>query len=113
MRGGLSSGARERLAKTEMQGGNYATQGAYNTGNQNEMNLKVQEEQDKLNTLKALPQAELAYGQQEQDANKFNIQNALNDILQKRAYDVGGYNEAMRAWAAGKTADAQSGGGKK
>lgn len=46
-------------------------------------------------------------------ADQFNIQAALNEKLSERAFDSNVYNELMKSWAAGKTADAQSGGGKK
>lgn len=51
--------------------------------------------------------------QQGTEAQKFNTQAALNDILQKRAYDIGQYGEGMKAYAAQKTGEAAASGGKK
>lgn len=50
---------------------------------------------------------------QKTDARKYNINNAINDQLAENAYDLGAYNEVMKAWAANKQADAQAGAGKK
>lgn len=113
MKGGLSSGAAERLAKTQMSGGNAAYQNVANTGNQNRLNLQIQDQTNRQQLLSQLPQTELQYAQANQDTNKFNVQNSLNDLLANRANDVNFYNQGMKAWAAGKTADAQGGGGKK
>lgn len=52
---------------------------------------------------------------QANNADKYNIQNSLNETLQQRGYDVNSYNEMMKAWGANKTADAEANasGGKK
>lgn len=153
MRGGISSGARERLARNSAFNMDQSLQDVRNQGAQNRTNLNIADEATKTGLLSQLPGMEIAnvqpelskaeylgnMGSTEQarnldtafknvanttdvnkynagattDANKYNIQNALNDILQKRAYDTAGYSEDMRAWAAGKSADAQSNAGKK
>lgn len=46
-------------------------------------------------------------------ANQFNISNSLNEVTQGRLFDSNNFNQQMQSWAAGKTADAQSKGGKK
>lgn len=153
MRGGISSGARERLARSGAMASNQAGQDVRNQGVQNRLNLQIADDQTKTGLLSQLPGMEIAnvapetakqeylgnMASTEQgrgldtafknvanttdtakynagattDAQKYNIGNALNDILQKRAYDTAGYSEDMKAWAAGKSADAQSSAGKK
>jgi hypothetical protein len=124
MRGGLSSGANERIARSQMMGGNQAAQGIRQAGDQERMGLQIADEGQRMDMLKGLPAAEIANAMPGIDAQKFNVTqdfntqktnvgSALNDLLQKRAYDSNSYNEAMRAWAAGKSADAQANAGKK
>lgn len=153
MRGGLSSGARERLATSGLESGLLAGQGVRRAGEANRLGLNIADDATKTDLLKSLPGMELNQiapeiakaeylGGVEQNqntanlantwqnrttniegqkyntdqataANKFNIQAALNDLLQKRAYDLGKYGEEMKGFAAEKTGEAVGSGGKK
>jgi hypothetical protein len=142
MRGGISSGARERMARAGSNSALQAAQGIRRQGQGDRTNLGIADENTKTGLLSQLPGMEQSYAQfdlgkqtylgdlakqqqgaqldtqkynadQATNAQKFNIQNSLNEILQKRAYDMGQYNETMKAWAADKTAEAQNSGGKK
>ena len=123
MRGGVSGGERERIG----------TSGALNTANNlatigregqaARIGIDTQEAQDRLNTLKTLPQFELQKAEllgkaKERDVNQVNATNEanINKLIQntqgRQAYDLGTYSEQMKAWAAEKTAQAQENSGK-
>ena len=112
MRGGLRAGTAERLAARGADQAVEAQQRIFGQG----LNLDIQDEQQRLASLGALNQAELQAGQFGQGVQQFNIQQALNENLQKRAEQINAYNEQMRAWASERTAQATpsgGGGGKK
>lgn len=111
MTGGLRGGASERLAEAGMQQGLLAQQNVLGRG----IDLDVQDEQNRLSQLGAVNQASLAQANFERQGRQFNIQNSLNEVLQQRAAQMNAFNEAMRAWASEKTAQAtpSGGGGKK
>jgi hypothetical protein len=138
-RGGLTSGARERLARSSSESADMMGQNVQNQDSQSRLNLQMADRQSKDDMLKQLPGMQLSAsgfdlnkqnninsamtGQQSlqyqndtnnataaNQANTFNIQNALSDTLQKRAYDANQYNEQMKAWGADETAkDSPSG----
>lgn len=105
MRGGLRSGAGERMAQQAANQATMARQGALGQ----RLGLDIQDEQMRQQML---AQA----GQRQMGAAEFDIKNSLNEVLQKRAEDINAYNEQMRAWASERTAAATpsgGGGGKK
>lgn len=95
MRGGISSGARERLAQSGTRGLNAARQGVQRAGEQNRLAIQGQG-------------AEMAAKEQ-----MFNIQNSLAEQQNIRNLEQQKYQEKMKALAAQRTADAieKSGGG--
>lgn len=109
--GGLRGGAAERLATAGAQAGLEAQQQVFGQGTQ----LDIQDELNRQAMLGQVNQANLAAGQFQRQGTQFNIQNALNEVTQQRLAQSNAYNEAMRAWAAQKTAEAtpSGGGGKK
>lgn len=111
MRGGLRSGTAERLAGQGAQRAAQAQQKVLGQG----LNLDVADEQNRLQQLGAVNQANLQQAQFQRAGDQFNIQGALNETLQRRAADINAFNEEMRAWAAERTAQAtpSGGGGKK
>lgn len=110
MRGGLSGGSAERMANRAAQQGLQARQGVLAQGT----NLDIQDEQNRLNAINQTNQANLGAAQQQQGVQQFNIQNALNEFMQKRYSDLQAYKDEMSAWGAKQTAAATpSGGGKK
>lgn len=114
MTGGLRGGAGERMAGAGANNALLEQQRLARQGNQQRLGLDVQDEQNRLQGLSQLGNAEMQVGGFNRDTQKYNIDKALQDTLQKRASDLNFYNEDMRAWAAERTAQATpSGGGKK
>lgn len=105
-RGGLRSGASERLAQAGMRQGMMGRQ-------QMQSNLANQDEQNRQTNLRALPGMELASAGYNDGTSKYNIEGAKGEMLQRRAFDANQYNESMRAWGAVKTAAATPSSGKK
>lgn len=133
--GGLSSGARERLA---MSGGNnlvMAKQGVQQAGNQNNLGILATDASNKLQAAEQLPGMEvqslqpqefatnlwagMAGNESNQEAN-LALQNRqydtsvqgqnINDLMQnnqnQNTYNLGKYNTQMGAWAANQQANA-------
>lgn len=122
--GGVSGGARERLARQGAQAGFIQRQGVERQGMFDRLGIRTQDEQNRLAGLQSLQgmqnqQADIQFKNQQQAANnmQFNVTSRQKEQEAKRLFDVNKYNEQMRAWAAGKAADAQrnaaGGGGKK
>lgn len=107
-RGGLRSGAAERLAMS-------GARNALEQGQNMRLNLDLQDEQSRMQNLGALNQANLQAAQAQQGVQQYNIGTALNDIFQKRYADTDAYKEQLRAWGSERTAAAtpSGGGGKK
>jgi hypothetical protein len=76
-------------------------------------NLANQDEQNRQTNLRALPGMEIANAGYNDGINKYNIDSAKSEILQRRAFDANSYNEAMKGWASIKTAAATPSSGKK
>lgn len=104
--GGLRSGAGERLAQSGMRQGMMGRQAM-------QSNLANQDEQNRQTNLRALPGMELQQAGYNDGVNKYNIEGAKNEMLQRRAFDSNSYNEAMKGWASIKTAAATPSSGKK
>lgn len=135
MRGGLSSGARERGAENLSRSIHRGNQGVRRSGMESGLNIDIQDEQNRLGALANLPGMQLALAnaktsaaqtragalstakmsdaEKQFQANQLNQQAYLNEMSQKRGFDMGNYSELMKAWGAGKTADAAGGGGGK
>lgn len=122
--GGVSGGARERLARQGAQSGFIQRQGVERQGSLDRLGIRSQDEQNRMTGLQTLQglqnqQADIQFKNQQQEANigQFNVQSRQKEQEAKRLFDANRYNEQMRAWAAGKSADAQAGaaggGGKK
>lgn len=115
--GGVSSGARERMAMNASRQAMLNSQGINNTADQNLMNTRLQDEQNRVGQLQNASNLDFQNRDYLANAQKLNLQNTLNEVLQKRGWDANKYNETMRAWAADKSAQAQAqasgGGGKK
>ena len=131
--GGLSGGAAERAMRQNSSDFNKAKQQIARFGVTEGNNLAIADEKEKTQMLAQLQglefqaiqpqmakvQAMLGQMSKEQglgmDANQFNINTALNELAQKRAFDMQRYSEQMKQYAADRTAHAQeqqSGGGK-
>ena len=107
MNGGIRTGARERIARS---GAQNLLQQNQNGANQ----LRIQDEQNRIGQLQNLNAAELQSANFDKGIQDTNIGRALNEINLGRANQANQWTEAMKAWAAQKTAQATpSGGGKK
>lgn len=117
MRGGLSSGARERLAVSGARDLNQGNQSIYNQGSQNLLNLGISDAQQKQSMLSNLLNTDVQ-GQQfnvqnKNQANQYNISNALSENTKANANNLAKYGMKMQDWAGAGTAAAiaNSGGG--
>lgn len=90
MRGGLSSGARERIAAGSAQGANANRQNIFRQGELKRLGINTEAE-----------------GMNRQ-ADAFNIKSALDEQNAQRANEQLKYSERMKALASGNTADAQN-----
>lgn len=124
MRGGVSGGERERLAGMSAQAQARSMQDVARQGTLDRLGLQAQEEQTRLDLMKQLPQEQLRKAgffadianqdiARQTDVDRFNTANALMQKTAVNANELEKYREQMRAWAAGKTADAQASAGKK
>lgn len=99
MQGGLRTGARERLAAQGMQNQLRSNQAALG-------NIQLQDEANRQKWLQLMPGMDLQAAQYGTNIQDKNISRALTELNAGRAMQQGQFNEAMRAWAADKTADA-------
>ena len=122
--GGVSGGARERLARQGAQAGFIQRQGVERQGALDRLGIRSQDEQNRMAGLQSLQgmqnqQADIQFKNQQQAANnmQFNVGSRQKEQEAKRLFDANKYNQQMQAWAANKSADAQAraagGGGKK
>lgn len=120
MRGGMSSGARERIAMQSARDLMSARQGVGRSSNEGLLKINIQDEDNRLKFLQQLPGMEI-------DAEKFNLGNtakvkefnimrALEEKNKKDIQDLDVYKEQQKKWAAERQAQAterSSGGGGK
>lgn len=133
MRGGASGGERERAAAEGVLSGRNAVASVNRQGMLDRFAIDEKDQGTRMDVLKSLPGLEntaldpqfkkiqLAGQAKESDINRdvntrqFNITNLVKDFQNKNQFDQDKYSQGMQAWAAGKTADAQtkaaSGGG--
>ncbi len=95
MQGGLSSGARERIAEGGVKSASDARQGINRQASINDLQAGMTDAEDKNKMLSMLPGLENQKTQSLNDAN------------------MAKYHEQMQAWAAGRQADATENSGKK
>ena len=128
-KGGLSTGARERLARSGAEGLAQTMQDISRGGSESRLGIATEDERQKLDLLKNLPGMEIAALQPEFEKTKmwgtladseagrgqnldlanrqygtgveqFNLANALNEIGRKDANALGAYQEKMKGYAA-------------
>jgi len=105
-RGGLSGGARERLAGAGARQDLMGRQGALMAGQQAREGLATEDQARRDRALGQLPGAELGAAQFGQNTSKYNIQNALGEKQAERNYNMQKYQADAQAWAAQKQAEA-------
>lgn len=118
-RGGLSSGSAERMAMNAENQRMLAQQDASAQADANRLNLMVGDAQAQRALLQSMPGMELAQGQFGQNerayqtgVQQFNLGNVLQDISNKRQFDLGKFAEEMKGFGAEKSAQAVEKGGK-
>ena len=128
MRGGLSSGSRERVAKAGLNAANMGRQNVFRQDAANRLGLGIADENQKLDLLKTVPGMDMALAGYNADLNRFNSgmtmdANKFNkgvDLDVQRYNSMGGlqglqgentynqykYGQDMMGWAAEKTGQA-------
>jgi len=113
MRGGLSSGARERLAESGAKNLLDMTQNVNRQGKSNALNIGIQDEQNRIQQLSALPGVENQRVSAWQNVRSQDLGNLLKENENRNQFNQNKYNQQMSAWAAGKQAEATANSGKK
>lgn len=110
MRGGLSSGARERLAQGMGRSLLGARQDVARQGAMQRANILTQDEQQKLDLLKAVSGQEVSVAgknlETQNQAQQWNLQQALEDQRRSQEFAQNQYAEKMKAMAAEREAQA-------
>lgn len=119
MRGGLSSGASERLATEGQNNFLNMQQGVNQQKTSNIQQIGMNDEQNRMQMESQLPGMQLGaanFGLQkvgmQNQANQFDIGNTVQNNASKNQFDLGQYNSQMQGWAAGQTAAATAQSGK-
>ena len=124
MKGGLRSGAAERLASSGANNLALAGQGVRQQGALERGNIGIQDEMQKMDLLKQLPGAQLGaaqYGSAVDTTNiankmgvgQYNINNQIRDLEGRNAQNQFLYGEEMKTKGANATANAIASSGKK
>lgn len=120
MHGGLSSGARERVARSGMRDLLSMSQDVGRQGDVNRLGIDVQDEQNRISQLSMLPgmenqvfQGDLAKEGMYENAKNTDLSRQIAENQNKNAYNTHLYDTQMSAWAAQKQADATENAGKK
>ena len=99
-RGGLSSGARERVEQNANNDVLNLNQRTNQQVQANRAQIGINDEQNRLSQLQAA-------GQMKNQQNQFDIGNEINEGNQRNAYNQNLYNQNMQAYGANQTANAQ------
>ena len=113
MKGGIDSGAAERIAKNSQGNALDLTQQVEAGGMQNAAGIRMKDEDQRLSGLNNaagmnMNSANSLFGMRNQ-----NMQNIIGENTRRNAFNMNNYNQQMAAWGAGKQADAQANSGKK
>jgi hypothetical protein len=107
MRGGIDSGARERIATQGNKNLLDMNQKINQTSANNKMQIGMNDEQNRISQLSQVPGMQNTQNQ----AAEFNIGNAINEGNAANAYKYGIYNTQMKGYAAGQQANATANSG--
>lgn len=110
--GGLSSGARERVARDGAKNQLLMSQDIGRQGRMNAMQIGINDEQNRMSRLSMLPGMEAQRTGMLADRDKFNINAKLEEAKRKNDFELGKYKEQMAAYSSGQTAAAQAEEGK-
>lgn len=107
MRGGLSSGARERIASNTALAEMKGTQDLAAKRDSSKLDIAGQDYQNQVSLLSKMPALEnqalstdIQNRQANNQANQFNIQAALEEKNRKNQAEMNAYTEQIKAWAA-------------
>jgi hypothetical protein len=113
--GGVSSGARERMAKSSIRDMMMGRQDIRQQGASDRFNILAQDENNRIKQLSDLTGMEMTRGQfaaGERDkglaTRQYDITNSLNTLGKERDDDLQAWNKNQETWAAGQTANAQA-----
>ena len=107
MRGGLTGGARERLAQSGSRGFMEMGQDVGRQTRENLFNIQLQDEQNRQRQLAALPEQELMIPKLTTSIRGGDIGQAVDETGRLNAFNENRYNQQMRAWSAAQIAAAQ------
>jgi len=119
MKGGLRGGAAERIARGGAEDIFNVGQEISRWGAGQRLGAEQAAEEQRLQMLSQLPQAELQYlepqfreREYQTGIEQYNIEQALGEHQQRRQAELEKYKEDMAAWGAERTAEAQEQAGK-
>ncbi len=120
MRGGLSSGARERLTSSGARNLLSMSQDVGRQGNLNRLQIGMNDEQNRIAQLSQLPgmenanlQAQLQKEQLWENAKQSDLQRVQSENDRRNEWNQMLYQQQMQAWAANRQAQATENSGKK
>lgn len=117
--GGLTSGAAERVAAGGARNYLDMSQQIGQAGNNNRLQIGMNDEQNRMTELGQLPgmenqalQPAFQKAQLIGQAKQFDVGNQTANASSQNAFNMGNYTEQMNAWGANKQADATQNAGK-
>lgn len=105
-RGGLSSGARERTAQEGAKSTLAMSQDVARQGNMNDLQIGINDEQNRIQQLSALPGMEMDQAKLFTGARQQDIANTLAENDRRNKYNQDIYGQQMTAWGANRQAQA-------
>lgn len=118
--GGLTSGARERVAAGGARNALDTQQGIQTAGNENRLQIGMNDEQNRINELSQVPgmqeaalQIPLQKAQLQGQANQFDIGQTTGQAANQNAYNMGQFTLSNQLGAANAQANATAAAGKK
>lgn len=103
--GGLSSGARERNQQEGAKNYLSMSQDLARQGNLNDMQIGMNDEQNRIQQLSSLPGMEMQQAGMFEQAKNADISNTTAENERRNAWNQNLYNQQMQSYWAGKTAD--------
>lgn len=119
MRGGLTSGARERIARGGSRDFLNMSQNLKAEGMRNRAQIGISDEMNRISQLGALPgmeaqalRPELEKTQLWGQGRRLDLGNAIRENEMRNRFNADVYGQQMQAWAAGRQAEATENSGK-
>jgi hypothetical protein len=112
-KGGLSSGARERAVTEGAKNYLAMSQDLAKQGAENALQIGMNDEQNRIQQLSALPGMEMQQAGMYEQARGKDVANTLAENDRRNQYNKDMYSQQMSAWAANRQAQATENSGKK